>query len=130
MRENMKCSDLFMEIDADESGLPFVARTSGGGAFGLDFGFGLSFDRDHGDKLHEALFPGVAPLCFEHVKAAGGPNRHLPLRARSSTGLVVRALRYDGGLKAHKCNRAALRRSAPGEGLVLVEEEERRNVIV
>ena len=87
-----------MEIDADESRLAIVAPRSGGGQFGLGFGFRSSFDRAHGDKLHEAHFPGVGRVCLEHVKAAGGPSRHLPLRARSSTGLAVRALRYDGGL--------------------------------
>ena len=62
-REYVKCGDLLMKIDADESRLLLVARTRGGGAFGLVPDFGLSFDRAHGDKLHEALFPGVAPLC-------------------------------------------------------------------
>jgi hypothetical protein len=119
----MKRGDFFVQIDADESRLFFLARTRDGCAFGLGSGFWLSFDRAHGDKLHEAFSQGLAPLCEKHVKVAGGPNRHLPLRARSSTGLVVRALRYNGGLAAHTCNRAALRRSAPGEGLVLVEEE-------
>ena len=46
---------------------------------------------------------------------ASGPRarRQLPLRARSSTGWAVGALRYDSGLKAHNHNRAAPRWTAP-----------------
>src|SRR6516225_11988635 len=32
-----------------------------------------------------------------------GANRQLPMRARSSTGWVAGAARYDSGLSAHKC---------------------------
>ncbi len=40
-------------------------------------------------------------------------ERHLPLRARSSTGWAGGALRYDGGLEAHTLSRAAPKCSGP-----------------
>ena len=43
-----------------------------------------------------------------------GPRRQLPLRARSSTGWAGGALRYDGGLIAHRHSRAAPRSPALG----------------
>ena len=89
VRDDVKSSDCLMEIDADESRASTAWAWSG--RPGLGRGFWLSFDRTHGDKLHEAFSQGLAPLCEKHVQEAGGPNRHLPLRARSSTGLVVRA---------------------------------------
>ena len=48
--------------------------------------------------------------CGPRVRFSSSPSRagrHLPLRARSSTGWAGGALRYDGGLEAHSCNRAA-----------------------
>ena len=72
MRDYVKGRDLFMQIDADESGSPLVAPTRGGGAFGLGPGFGLSFDRAHGDKLHEALSQGWPPCALSTRKRPGG----------------------------------------------------------
>src|SRR5487761_519058 len=48
--------------------------------------------------------------CFTAERA----ERQLPLRARSSTGWAGGALRYDGGLEAHRNNRAAPKRPALG----------------
>jgi hypothetical protein len=41
------------------------------------------------------------PNCFSSGMAERGPDRHLPLRARSSSGLAAGALTYDHGLEAH-----------------------------
>src|SRR5208282_2675247 len=52
------------------------------------------------------------------TSAGVGPKRQLPLRARSSTGWAGRALRYDSGLMAHRCSRAAPK--CPGPPVLLV----------
>lgn len=87
--------------------------------------------RDLAHRYTPEAFPrGLVSLCLEHVQETGGPNRQLPLRARSSTGLVVRALRYDGGLMAHRHNRAAPGRSAPVGTPCSKREETRSDEIV
>src|SRR5437660_681683 len=58
-------------------------------------------ERAAGRVVHETETP-----------SASRAERHLPLRARSSTGWAGGALRYDSGLKAHRSCRAAPRWTA------------------
>ena len=54
------------------------------------------------------------PECRSGEPAKQGrAERHLPIRARGSTGWTGRAARYDSGLKAHKRIRPAPRCLAP-----------------
>ena len=62
------------------------------------------------------------------TSAEVGPRRQLPLRARSSTGWAGGALRYDGGLTAHRRSRAAPK--CPGLPVLLFLEWFRKRFMV
>src|SRR5262249_5470420 len=61
--EDVKRGAAFVKIDADESRLVAGASGAGHGRPPLAFGFGFTFERVHGDKLHEGLSQGWPPCA-------------------------------------------------------------------
>ena len=113
-----------VDIEADGAN-----NTIGHGSFSLDGA------RPEGEPPGRASVGASGAAAVEvwttspfFTSAEVGPRRQLPLRARSSTGWAGGALRYDGGLTAHRCSRAAPK--CPGLPVLLFLEWFRKRFMV